>query len=118
MVAFQHPVAIGPRDGSRFQRVIAAVNPGRSYSSMPSTLLEMLGVDPEWTDLFEDAYGKQVECSVAEVRVRVDDRERTTVCVFGLADSQPVLGKYTLDGLGLTVDEANNSLVPARLFLG
>ena len=118
MAAFQQPIALGPKDGSRFQRVIAAVNPSRSYTSMPSTLLEMLGIDPEWTDLFEEADGKQVEYSVAEVRVRVNDRERTTICIFGLADCQPVLGKYTLDGLGLTVDEATNKLVPNRLFLG
>ena len=55
---------------------------------------------------------------MAEVRLRLDDRERTTICAFGAGESQPLLGKYTLDGFGLTVDEAQNKLVPARLFLG
>ena len=109
---------VGPKDGSRFQRVIAAVSPDSSYTSMPSPLLEMLGIDPEWTDKLEEADGRQVEYPVAEIKIRLNDRERTTICVFGPADSQPVLGKYTLDGLGLAVGETNIRLVPARLSLG
>ncbi len=117
MALFHQPVAVGPKDGSRFQRVIAVVSPGSSYTSMPSPLLEMLGVDPEWTDVLQGPEGGQTEFSLAEIRVRIDDRERTTVCVFGPADSQPSLGKYTIDGFGLAVDEANNRLVPVELFL-
>ena len=117
MAVLHQPVAVGPKDGSRFQRVIAAVSPGNVYTVLPAPLLKMLGIDPEWTDVFEEAGGGRVEYSLAEIRVRIDGRERTTVCVFGQADSQPVLGKYTLDGFGLAVDEASNKLVPARLFL-
>ena len=117
MATFNQPVDLGPKDGSRFQRVIAAVNTGYTYTVMPSPLLEMMGVDPEWTDLIEGADGQQQEYSVAEVRVRIGDRVRTTICIFGRPDSQPVLGKYTLDGFGLAVDQANNRLVPAKLFL-
>ena len=117
MALFHQPVFVGPKDGSRFQRVIAAVSPGSTYTSMPSPLLEMLGVDPEWTEGLEGPDGGQREVSLAEVRVRIDDRERTTVCVFGASDSQPLLGKHALDGFGLAVDEANSRLVPARLFL-
>ncbi len=115
MAEIHVPVFLGPKDGSRFQRVIAAISPDTSYTVMPSPLLEMLGVDPEWTDRFQAADGTQNECPVAEVRVRIDDRERTTICVFGSPDSQPTVGKYTLDGFGLTVDEANSRLVPATL---
>ena len=117
MTAFQQAIELGPKDGSRFQRVIAAVSAGNSYTLMPSPLLEMLGIDPEWTEVFEEAGGGRLEYSLAEVRVRIDGRERTTVCVFGDADRQPALGKYTLDGFGLAVDEANGRLAPARLFL-
>ena len=118
MSLFRHPISVGPKDGSRFQRVIAVVSPGSSYMSMPSPLLEMLGIDPEWTGVIQGADGGEAEYSMAEVRVLIDDRERTTVCVFGPADSQPLLGKHALDGFGLAVDEANNRLVPGRLFLG
>ena len=85
---------------------------------MPSPLLEMLGVDPQWSDQFQGADGVEKQVFMAEVRLRLDDRERTTICAFGASESQPLLGKHTLDGFGLTVDEAQNRLVPARLFLG
>ena len=65
----------------------------------------------------KDADGKEVECSMAEVRIRIDERAQTTVCVFGKADGQPALGQHTFDGLGLAVDQANSKLVPARLLL-
>ena len=54
---------------------------------------------------------------MAEVRIRIDGRERTTICVFGPADGQPVLGKYTLDAFWLGVDEAEGKLVRAQLRL-
>ena len=117
MAVFNQPITLGPKDGSLFQRVIAAVSPENTYTVMPSPLLEMLGIDPEWTDLLQGPDGGQQEHSLAEVRVWINDRERITVCVFGKADGPPVLGKYTLDGFGLTVDEANSRLVPARMFL-
>ncbi len=108
-------LAIGPRDGHRFQRVRAVVNLANSYTVMPSTLLEMMGVDPQWTDRLDGPEGSQQEYSLAEVMVEIEGRQRTTICVFGEADSTPVLGKYTLDGFGLTVDEASGKLAPARL---
>ena len=117
MAVFRYPVALGPKDGSRFQRVIATVGSGNTYTVMPSPLLEMLGIDPEWTDTFEDDDGKEVEYSMAEVRVRIEERERFTVCVFGKADGQPALGQHTLDGLGLAIDQTISALVPARLLL-
>jgi len=117
MPVIRVPVFLGLKDGSRFQRVIAVINPNTSYTVMPSTLLEMLGVEPQWTDLLQAADGTRNEYSVAEVRVRIDDRERATNCVFGSPDSQPTVGKYTLDGFGLAVDEANNRLVTARLVI-
>ena len=117
MATFNHPIALGPKDGSQSRQVIVTVSLESSYTVMPSPLLEMLGVDPEWTDVLLAPDGGEEEYSLAEVRVRIDDRERTTVCIFGRADGPPVLGKYTLDGFGLTVDEVNSRLVPARLTL-
>ena len=111
-------VGVGPADGAQFQRVIAVVRTSSHFSIMPSPLLQMLGIDPKWTDVLRESGGSEKEHSLAEVRIRIDDRERTTICVFGPADSQPVLGKYTLDGFGLIVDKAGGKLVPATLNLG
>ena len=118
MANFNHTVEVGPKDGARFQRVIARVEPRSTYTVMPGPLLTMLGVEPEWSQQFELADGRREEHSLAEVRLRIDDQERTTICVFGQPDSEPVLGAYTLAGFGLQADTAGQRLVPASLFLG
>ena len=122
MATFNHaievgPKAVGPKNGARFQRVIARVDPHTTYTVMPGPLLTMLGIEPQWSQHFELADGRREEHSLAEVRLKIGDRERTSICVFGQPESEPVLGAYTLQGFGLAVDPATNALVPARLFL-
>ncbi len=58
------------------------------------------------------------ERSLAEVRLRIDDQERTTIRVFGQPESEPVLGAYSLAGFGLQADADRQGHLPARLFLG
>ena len=41
---FRCPIEVGPRDGSRFQRVIVVAGSENIYSVPPSTLLELLGL--------------------------------------------------------------------------
>ena len=117
MATFNHPVGVGPRDGSGFQRVIVRVDTRNTYTVMPAPLLTMLGVEPEWTSEFELADESREERSLAEVRVKIGGQDRTTICVFGPPESEPVLGAYTLDGLGLEANSAGKKLVPRRLFL-
>ena len=45
---FLSPIEIGPRDGARFQRVIAVAGSENVYSVRSSTLLDMLGVGTQW----------------------------------------------------------------------
>ena len=117
MPTLRQTVEVGPRDGSRFQRVIALVDPDNTFAVMPSPILSMVGVSPEWTAVFELPDGAREERPLAEIRLRINQVERTAVCVFGSTDSQPVLGKHTLDTFGLSVDESAGSLVPARIYL-
>ena len=118
MATFNHSVEVGHREGSRTQRVIARVDPHSTYTVMPGPLLTMLGIEPGWSQQFELADGRREERSLAEVRLRIDDQERTTICVFGQPESEPILGAYSLAGFGLQADTAGQKLVPASLFLG
>ena len=68
---FRCPVEIGPRDGSRFQRVIAVAGSENIYSVLPSTLLEML--------------------PMAEVRIRINGEERTTSASTAKPTASPSL---------------------------
>ena len=65
---FRCSIEIGPRDGSRFQRVITVAGSENIYSVLPYTVLEML--------------------PMAEVRIRIDGEPilgRHTMAAFGLA---------------------------------
>ncbi len=118
MATFNHAVEVGPKDGARSQRVIARVDPHSTYTVMPGPLLTMAGIEPEWSQQFELVDGRREEHSLAEVRLRIGDQERTSICVFGQPESEPVLGAYSLAGFGLEADTAGQRLVPAPLFLG
>ena len=114
MTTFRQQVEVGPRDGSRYQPVIALVDTASTYAVMPSP---MLGIDPFWTGVLERADGRSEERSLAEIRLKIGDAERTVVCVFGQPDSQPVLGSHTLQAFGLTVEPGTTALAPGTVFL-
>jgi predicted aspartyl protease len=114
---FRCAVEIGPRDGSRFQRVIAVAGSENIYSVLPSTLLEMLGVGTEWESRFTLPGGGWEMLPMAEVRMRINGEERTTICVYGKADGEPILGRHTLAAFGLAADHDEQKLVQADMFL-
>ena len=114
---FHCPIEIGPRDCSRFQRVIVVAGSENIYSVLPSALLEMLGVNAEWESRFTLPGGDWEMLPMAEVRMRIDGRERTTICVYGKADGEPTLGRHTLTAFGLAADHDEGKLVQADMFL-
>ena len=84
---------------------------------IPAEVLESLGFAPKWHSIFELADGRQAEYPLAEVGLQINGDQRTTVCIFGGPDSEPILGAYTLEGFGLVVDPVNRKPMPARLVL-
>ena len=66
MTTSHQQVHVGPRDGSRYQPVIALINTASTYAVMPSP---MLGIDPYWPGVVELASGDSEERSFAEIRV-------------------------------------------------
>ena len=114
---FRCPIEVGPRVGSRFQRVIVVAGSENVYTVLPSTLLEMLGVQAEWESRFTLPGGGWEMLPMAEVRMRIDGRERTTICVYGKADGEPTLGRHTLAAFGLAADHEERKLVQADMFL-
>ena len=114
---FHCSIEIGPRDGSRFQRVIVVAGSDNIYSVLPSALLEMIGVETEWESRFTLHNGGWEMLPMAEVRMRIGGQERTTICVYGKADGEPILGRHTLAAFGLAADHEQESLVLADMFL-
>lgn len=114
---FHCSIEISPRDGSRFQRVIVVAGSENIYSVLPSALLEMLGVETEWESRFTLPNRGWEMLPMAEVRMRINGQERTTICVYGKADGEPTLGRHTPAAFGLSIDHEAETLVQSDMFL-
>ncbi len=114
MVAFTIPIEIGDPAGRRFERLDALVDTGATFTVVPASLLNALGVEPNESMTFELADGTSREFALGETRARVDGREVSTVVLFGGENATPLLGAYTLERLMLMVDPGSQRLVRAR----
>ena len=114
---FRYPIDIGPLTGGRFETVESLVDTGATYTWVPRGLLERFGIVPQERQPFILADGRRVEYDMAQERVRLDGRERFTVCIFGDEGTEPLLGVYTLEGFGLGVDPVNRRLIPVPGYL-
>ena len=102
---------VSPSD-DRSESLQALVDTGASYSWVPASVLQGLGVEPTIRFPFVLADGRRIERDMAEARVRLNGEERTTLVVFGDEGTQPLLGAYALEGFGLSADLVNRRLVP------
>ena len=117
MGTFSQRIALGPVAGQRFKEVEAVVDTGATYTWVPRPLLEELGIVPEEEFAFVLADRREVVYPIAQVKIRLDGRERISVCVFGDEETDALLGSYTLEGFGLAVDTVNKRLVRVRGYL-
>ena len=91
--------------------VDALVDTGVSYSMLPRSMLERLGIATLARHGFELADRSVVEYDVGEAQLRVNGRERTTSVMFGDDEDEPLLGANALQVLLLVVDPVAEELV-------
>ena len=115
MATFRVTIEIGPMDQSRFEQIDALVDTGATYTVVPSNVLERLGITPQFRRRFRIADGRVVELDMAWAVVRVEGQMTYTICVFGEPETDVLLGRVTLQSLGLKVDTLKQRLVPAEL---
>jgi predicted aspartyl protease len=91
MGTFGYPIDIGDPQARRFETVEALVDTDASYTVVPTSLLRRLGVEPveRWPFRFADE--RQIEYEIGQTQVRIDDRLRFTIVVFGDDAADPLL---------------------------
>ena len=97
------------RDGP-FETIEGMVDTGATYTVVPTSILRRLGVGTIDSVTFILADGSRIEQAIGEAVVRIGDRLRTTLVVFGEDDAQVLLGAYTLEAFTLGVDPFNERL--------
>ncbi len=117
MGTFRVPIEIGDPQGERYEQVEATVDTGASYTLVPASMLQQLGVTSHDRLTFFLADGRKLERDVGRTWIRVDGKAEITLVVFGEEGTEPLLGAYTLEGLRLGVDSFHQRLVPIPGYL-
>lgn len=117
MGIFFQTIEIAASPNGPFESLEALVDTGATYTWVSRPLLHRLGIIPLERQPFILADGRRVEYEITQVRVRIDRRERFTVCIFGDEGATPLLGTVTLEEFGLSVDPINKRLIPVPGFL-
>ena len=111
MGTFFWPMEIGPADGSLFKTLNAIVDTGATFSQVPRSILSELGIVPVRVVVSQLADGSVVQDQVGEMRIRINEREATSMVLFGEEGSPVLMGSYALEGVVLAVDPHNECLV-------
>lgn len=116
MGTFRYTIEIGDQQGQRWETVEALVDTGATYTTLPISLLERIGISAIESQRFTLADGREVDLEVGFALAGIDGRTRPTVVVFSTSDNA-ILGAVTLEEFGLAVDPVARRLirVPALL---
>jgi predicted aspartyl protease len=106
----QQLTVVGPNGGE--VTVDALVDIGATFTSLPRSALERLGVRPIREIKMRLADGSLHEQSVGWAMVKLDGLEDQTPVVFGEEGSPPAIGAVTLEIMLLGVDPVEQRLVP------
>jgi clan AA aspartic protease len=117
MGLFEVTIELGDPAGQGYEPLDAMVDTGAMYTMVPSRILNRLGVKPHTRMTFILASGEEYERDIGQTWARVDGRPVVTLVVFGEENAPPVLGAYTLEGVGLGVDPVNKRLIPVPGYL-
>ncbi len=117
MGTFTYPLRITVMDGERSVDIEATVDTGALYTMLPARTLRELGVERAGSRRFLIGDGRRIQMDIGYAWATIDGERAPTIVAFGEDNAPPVLGRYTLDGLGLAVDPASQQLVPATLMM-
>lgn len=112
MGTFKYPLRVSGTDGRSALDIEATVDTGAFYTTLPTSLLRQLGVEPMDRRRFLVGDGRRVQMDIGEARVTINGKSVSTIVAFGEEDSPPVLGAYTLEGFALAVDPVEERLIP------
>ena len=88
------------------------VDTGATYTLLPPDVVARLDLPILEEQPAELASGERVMVRVGEVRVRLGERERTTMFVEGPPGCHLLLGAFTLEAFGLAADPVHQRLFP------
>ena len=111
MGTFSRAITLSAPSGGLSETVEGLVDTGATFTFMPESLLERLGVRPQWRIRLGLADGHTMKRGMGEAVAEIDGETRPILCVFSDDDSPTLIGAHTLEAFLLTVDPIEQKLV-------
>ena len=105
-------IGVGDQRGSRFEDLEVTVDTRSTFTAVPKSLLERLGVPVTHTARARTADGGTVPVDIGWTMVRLEGQVFPTQVTFADNGEPPLLGAVTLREALLAVDPAGQRLVP------
>lgn len=103
--------------GGAYEKATMTVDTGASYSKLPASLLDKLGIKrEERTYPVVLADDRIEECAIGQALFEVAGRARVSPVLFG-EEGIALLGATSLQALGLIPDTQSHELVDAKLLM-
>jgi predicted aspartyl protease len=116
MGTFFHSIRlIGPSGTT--ETLEALVDTGAMFTTIPAPILERLGVRAFRTMPVRFANGQIDEWRLGQVDAELVGVRMPILCLFGSSDAPPLIGAHALEAFLLTVDPAEEKLVPKEAYL-
>ena len=93
------------------------VDTGASYTMVPASILEELGIEREDTETFNLADGSRRDYDLGFARMELDSKRRRVAVIFGPENAGVLLGALALEMFALAADAKYRRLIPAVLTL-
>ncbi len=92
----------------------ALVDTGASTTSLPSSLLRGLGIEPIMQQSFRFAQGEVRVLDIGQAFIRIEGQEFITQVVFNEEGTSPLLGALSLEAAYMAVNPVDQKLVPVE----
>ena len=117
MGTFTVQLEVADPQGRNYETVEVMVDFGATWTVLPASILERLGVVAHSARRFVLADGSLVERGFGRTWMRLDGREEISPVVFWDEGAQPLLGAVTLEIFSLGIDPVNGRLIPVDAFM-
>ncbi len=104
-----------PRDPKQEYQGRFLVDSGATYTVVPAEILNRLGIKPQREEEFSLADGSIIKRKVGSALYEFEGKESAAPILFGEKGDSLLLGAFTLEALGLTLNPLSRTLHQAIL---
>ena len=114
---FNTDFVIWNRERTDSRALNGLVDTGASYTMVPATILDELGIERVRSRTFSLADGSRQNLYVGMVDLELEGEIESVHVIFGTDHHKILLGAMALEAFGLAADAKNRRLIPGELTL-